>query len=215
MRVRSFRRAGWWCSMLCLAAAALAAAPPAAFREAPAYVAGRFEQQRSVPGLDVPVRAAGRFQVWRGHGVYWAFETPAPRAVSFTAQGAYLWRDPGARAVPLEGLAERHLGRLFLDLLDGDPERLAARFELTASEDPRSGRWWLSLRPKEVRVARALARIDLEGGVHLERLEVYETGGGRLRLEFTVDAQAAEPPAAARPLLDERALRACCLAGTR
>lgn len=164
----------------------------------PATLRGRFEQEKRLAGFRNPLRSSGDFLLVRGRGVAW--DTTAPFASSAVLTPAKLsTRLPGGDTRVLVDAAASPataaVTGLFLALVEGDLDALAARFDVVATAPAADGRWTLALRPRDDTLAKAIADIELSGREFVEIVRVREKAGDETVLRFLELTPA--PPAAA------------------
>jgi hypothetical protein len=171
-------------------------------RLAPAGVLrGRFEQEKQVQGFRQPLRSTGDFVVAPGRGVVWNTRQPFASTLVLTAKQVQVRKPDGTRKAVGKsrgGRAAALVNQLMVALLAGDLPTLQKRFELQETLLP-EGRWRLDLVPRESALKRAFARLELEGGRHVDAVRLDERSGDRTTLRFLDlrDAPATLAPAEA------------------
>ncbi|SHF21464.1 Outer membrane lipoprotein carrier protein LolA [Modicisalibacter ilicicola DSM 19980] len=165
---------------------------------------GRFEQQRYLADLDTRLISSGHFLYERDTRVVWTLETPVEDRLVFKAESL-----PEAAPVPGEASGgspdnarqREQVATLFLRLLQGDWQSLRERFSLELSGDENA--WQVTLIPEAEALRERLSRIELQGGRHLEHLELDAANGDVLEVRFfdqrPLEAGAAEAPDASEP----------------
>lgn len=164
---------------------------------------GRFEQDRRIAGFRKPLRSQGRFLLVRGRGVVWTTEAPFASETVVTGERIVVHPADGGTRVVLDGErqpAMREVGRAVLALVGGDLDALSRRFDTAVQRLPGDA-WRMELRPRDRRLARAFARIVLQGDRYVRQVEMEDAGGDRTTLRF---ADLRETPAT---LSDEEAAR--------
>jgi outer membrane lipoprotein-sorting protein len=164
-----------------------AAAAQVQARLAPVTVLrGRFEQEKHVTGFRNALRSSGDFLIARGRGVVWATRAPFASTLVLTPEQMSVVQADGSRqslAGGQGGRAVAMVNGLMLALMTGDTATLGKRFRLepTLRDD---GAWTLVLVPRDGALKKAFARIELEGGRHVEAVHLIEAGGDRTDLKF-------------------------------
>jgi hypothetical protein len=155
----------------------------------------RFTEERTVSGLDSPLRAAGTL----------AFQAPdrfvrrqtEPRAESMEVAGNRLvWTRGGrTRQVALDAVPEAAaLLEALRGTLAGDAAALQRHFDASVGGSP--ALWTLSLKPRDAQLANAVRGLQIAGsGADLRSVDLQMTGGDRaLMLIEPVDARAPSRP---------------------
>ena len=190
--------AGWLLCACLFAPAALAAGDDLArVRQQVANVPvlrGEFVQEKRVSGFTRPLRSTGTFLIARGKGVVWKTLAPFPSEMVVTGDRILSRQRDGIARVEVDAREQpalRGINAAMLALVNGDIDRLSSQFDIRASAPEGAGRWTLLLTPKSRALARAFARIELEGGRHVRVARIVEAGGDATTLSF--DAIREEP----------------------
>lgn len=152
-----------------------------------AVLRGEFAQEKRVAGFKNPLRSQGRFVLVRDRGVVWTTLKPFPSEIVVTRERIYSVQRDGSRRVELDGSRQpalRGVNQMMLALVAGDLQSLAARFDAQATALPGQG-WKLSLTPKSATLAKAFARIDLQGDRYVREARIVEAGGDTTVLDFS------------------------------
>jgi hypothetical protein len=153
--------------------------------DAPAVLRASFSQERVLPGFRRPLRSEGEVLLVRGEGLRWATRAPFPSTLVVRG-GRMAFRDAeGRRQSVDEGGHVAGLVQELLDaLLSADRAALAKRFTLTEMPPPRPEAWALGLVPKGPPLNGLYERIEVIGGTHVERIDLYESSGARTTIRF-------------------------------
>ena len=79
--------------------------------------------------------------------------------------------------------APQAVANLLIGLFSADTGKLKSAFRLFWSERPPG--WWLGLKPRDPRLARAISDVAVSGGERVRQVEVDESGGDRTVITFT------------------------------
>lgn len=156
---------------------------------------GEFVQEKRISGFSRPLRSSGTFLVARGKGVAWKTLAPFPSEMVVTGDRILSRQRDGTSRVEVDGREQpalRGINAAMLALVNGDVDRLSSQFDVQASAPAGAVRWTLLLVPKSRALARAFARIELEGGRHVRVARIVEAGGDTTVLSF--DAISEAPP---------------------
>lgn len=152
-----------------------------------AVLRGEFAQEKRVAGFKNPLRSQGRFVLARDRGVVWTTLKPFPSEIVVTRERIYSIQRDGSRRIEMDGSRQpalRGINQMMLALVAGDLQSLAARFDAQASALPGQG-WKLSLTPKSAALAKAFARIELQGDRYVREARIVEAGGDTTMLDFS------------------------------
>ena len=147
---------------------------------------GRFTQTATVAALSAPLVSSGSFYFDRARGVSWHVEQP------ISAQFVFLPTTDGAPAA--RGQVQMSwVGQLLNTVLAGDLSALSRMFLVDGSLSPDG--WALVLAPKSTAVARAIAKIDVDGGTAIHRIKLLEANGDDITIVFSEVQHPASLPA--------------------
>ena len=157
-------------------AADLPAPPPASF-------AAGFVQTRTLPGFDAPLTSKGKLSYDKTKGFRWEITSPYHYLFDMSGGKAHeelpdgTQRDLDPDQTPWLAAVQH----IFVSALSGDRDELARYFTLTEQ-----GRL-LTLTPKPGPIADAIRRIEVTESApgRPERLDIYESSGGKMDIRFT------------------------------
>ncbi|MYM63978.1 LolA-related protein [Pseudomaricurvus sp. HS19] len=146
-------------------------------------VNGRFVQNKTLQGLDIPLRSEGHFAL-TDDTLLWQVTSPIASELQISRDAIVQLED--GREVFRLSAAEQPLSRvisdIFLAVFQGDWALLQQHFDLQVSGS--ADDWQLQLLPLNDVIGRVAGRIDVEGGAQLQSLQLAEPGGDRTRIEF-------------------------------
>jgi hypothetical protein len=138
---------------------------------------GQYTQTATVAALSAPLISGGSFYFDRDRGISWHVERPISARFVFRPAAVE------QQATPAQQMPMQWVGRLLNATMAGDLAELSRTFYVDGSVA--ADRWALSLTPRSAAVARALVRIDIEGGVAVDRVELSEANGDTLAITFS------------------------------
>lgn len=144
---------------------------------------GRFEQQKQVAVLPVPLNSSGRFQFEQGKGVVWELLAPVQNKLELTSKGINFGNEQQVSSAQQAGVEV--VAKIFMGVIAGELDTLKDYFVVTAEGD--STKWVLHLTPHSANLAAYIKRIDLQGGEFTEQLDIAEANGDTTRIRFTTD----------------------------
>ncbi|GAB5450907.1 MAG: hypothetical protein Hals2KO_12350 [Halioglobus sp.] len=148
-----------------------------------AVIVGEFRQTRTDAKLPRPLQSSGHFVFWRGHGVHWATTSPLTQQTVYRPDTTWQMDDGPASARELRSRSDDIFRSVLLDVLSFDEAKLAAEFQPQWQVSD-NGSWQLNLIPMRGHLARAIESVELHGDENIERIEITDTRGGALLLEF-------------------------------
>lgn len=134
-----------------------------------------FRQEKHLPELKRPLVSHGVLTIVPSLGVDWQVTQPFKSEWKVTRGGRVL-------KGPKNG-APQAVANMLIGLFSGDTGKLKSAFRLYWSEQPPG--WWLGLKPRDPRLAKAISDVAVSGGQHVHRVEVDESGGDRTVITFT------------------------------
>lgn len=157
----------------------------ARFAAAPGFEA-RFEEEKRIALLAVPVRSEGRIYFAPPGRLLRRVERPDP-SVALIADGRLRMRQ-GTRVEELS-VTENPVLRGFVDsfraVLAGDREALARFYRAQYRPDRETGAWELVLTPRDAALARFVQEIRLRGqGAVIAEMRMLEVNGDETRTTF-------------------------------
>ena len=147
-------------------------------------LAGEFEQIRHISVLAVPLHSSGTFHYRRSDGIIWRTTDPMVSEVRISPGAGVVVVDDSGTPHPVP--ASELVAGIFLGVFSGDIDHLADYF--TIAHKSRGNGWALHLTPRLPALARQMEGIQLEGGDHVERVEIRDTNGDRSELQLRVTA---------------------------
>ena len=146
-------------------------------------VSGRFVQDKTLQGLDIPLHSEGNFAL-TDDTLLWQVTTPIASELQISRDAIVQLED--GREVFRLSAAEQPLSRvvsdIFLAVFQGDWALLQQHFDLQVSGS--ADDWQLQLTPLNEVIGRVAGHIDVEGGAQLKTLQLAEPGGDHTRIEF-------------------------------
>ncbi|MCE3028319.1 outer membrane lipoprotein carrier protein LolA [Salinicola sp. DM10] len=139
-------------------------------------LAGKFTQQRRLADLGTSLDSSGRFSFVRGQRVVWQLERPVEESIELTPEA--IVNGSGDRTPP----GGEQVARLFLQLLEGDWQALASRFEIALAGDAEA--WQVTLTPKAAALRERISSIALDGGRYIDHLTLRTPGGDTLAVRL-------------------------------
>jgi len=134
-----------------------------------------FRQEKHLPELKQPLVSHGVLTIVPSLGVDWQVTQPFKSQWKVTRSGRVL-KGP-------DNGAPQAVANLLIGLFSADTGKLKSAFRLFWSERPPG--WWLGLKPRDPRLARAISDVAVSGGERVRQVEVDESGGDRTVITFT------------------------------
>ncbi len=133
-------------------------------------VAGSYQQEQHIAGINGPVRAAGEFVLVRNQGLLWRPLDPVGPDQLFV------------RNAQNSAAAQRVMSRIMLDVFSaGILSDKKFTHQLGGTEEA----WHLLLTPKRRSLKRHLDQVTLVGGVYLEGATITLRGGRETQITFS------------------------------
>lgn len=155
-----------------------------------------FVQTKRIAALTRPIVSEGTMLFVRGTGVAWRIEKPSPSTFIVTPK-RIVRREEGRRDAVISAADRpevRFFSEIFLSLFSGDLEALERKFSVHSTYGTGGAHWRIGLKAKDRSLERYLSSILLEGGEHLERVEIREGEGDVSEIAFGDVAISTEPP---------------------
>ena len=146
---------------------------------------GHFDQSKQLIGLKRPMISNGRFCVVADKGVLWRTLQPFPNTVRLTRdeiihlQGDRVAMRLDAKQEP----ALRMINSVLFALLAGDLGQIEKWF-LVEGVIHDNG-WSVTLKAREPALAKAVARVMLDGDTYVKSITISETSGDRTSIVFS------------------------------
>jgi hypothetical protein len=142
-----------------------------------------FHQERSLPGMRVPLKSAGTFRFEPGVEAVWVQATPVAQTILLRREGMELLRPDGSSqklssSAPVAG----EIASALFALGQGDLAVLSKTFEVQWVRRGEAD-WSLKLLPRGV-ASKAFKDIVLSGGADLRSIVLTDAGGLPTRIEF-------------------------------
>ena len=148
---------------------------------------GRFEQQKNIAVLPVPLMSNGRFTLEQGKSIEWQLLEPVQQTIRLSPNGITLESGGKAgklgEAMPAQG-AET-LTKVFMAVVSGQWETLSEYFEIEAAGN--ADKWQLLLLPRSQALAAYIRQIEIRGGEFTEQLDIAEANGDSTIIRLTID----------------------------
>jgi hypothetical protein len=163
---------------------------------------GEFEQTKTLKGFRNALVSKGEFLVARGQGVWWHTQQPFETTLVVTPTRLFTRNADGSTSDLADAQAEpgvRQVNELVFSLLAADIDALGDKFAMVAQPVGATG-WTLALTPRDVNIARFLARATLAGERDVQTVRIEEARGDTTLIRFShqVPAKALTTDEAAR-----------------
>jgi hypothetical protein len=142
-----------------------------------------FRQERSLPGMRVPLRSSGTFRFDPGKEAVWVQTTPVAQTILLRREGMELLRPDGSSqklssSAPVAG----EIASALFALGQGDLAVLSKTFDVKWVKQGETD-WSLKLLPRGV-ASKAFKDIVLSGGADLRSILLTDAAGLPTRIEF-------------------------------
>jgi hypothetical protein len=157
-------------------------------------VRAEFEQTRANPALAHPQVSRGQLLFVVGHGMLWQTQTPFAETLAFTGRHAARVDGQGGSQPLRDARGVSQISQMLQSMLSGRTDEVLRLFDVQASGT--SAQWTLRFTPKQSRMARVLASIELGGGasfLQAIRITMQDGGSTDIRLSHTRDAGSLDP----------------------
>lgn len=141
---------------------------------------GGFIQTKSIAILRHPLVSDGEFLLVSDRGLYWQIDNPVKIRFLMNSQGIHPLDN--SRQSPPPAISQS-LGPIFMAMVSGDVKTLAENFSLyfLGSAD----KWSIGLKPRsETFIDKAIEYIVLNGGQHIEDINIQESNGDTTQLQL-------------------------------
>lgn len=158
-------------------------------------VAGKFDQQKKLQGLEYPLTSQGEFIFWKSHGLYLASDKPFFNASTITLDNIIHWQEDGSAVLSQEqnGLVQREISRTLLAFFSADLTLIEQRFH--TQWQFHSDTWELTLTPRHEMVRKQMHSAHLRGGEFIQSLHLVAANGDVTDLAFSSITGQAAPTA--------------------
>lgn len=159
-----------------------------------AAVRADFTQTRSNPALEKPQVSQGQLLFVLGHGMLWQTQTPFAETLAFTGQQAARIDLQGQPHPMRDARGVSQISQMLQAMLSGHADEVRRQFHIAASDS--GAQWTLRLVPRQERMARVLASIELSGDAFLENIRIVMRDGSDTDIRFaqTRDASTLSGP---------------------
>ena len=149
-----------------------------------AIVAGEFQQQKKLQGMQFPLRSQGHFIFWKKHGLYLVNEKPFFNATTITGDSLINWQQDGSANVAQEqsGLVQHEINKTLLAFFSADVAAIESNFSPVWSFEKET--WQLILTPKLDMIKKYMLSATMRGNKFLNQLDVVGANGDITHLEF-------------------------------
>lgn len=143
---------------------------------------GRFEQQKTIAVLPMPIRSSGEFHFTRGKGVIWETLVPVNSRIELTPNGINLGEQS---AQSQQQQASAVVANIFMGVIAGKLDSLTHYFTIQTLGD--ASHWRLTLTPSSPNLAAYIQSIEVRGEEFTQQLDIAETNGDKTRIQFSTD----------------------------
>jgi hypothetical protein len=151
----------------------------------PVVVRGEFEQKKVIEVLGRPLISRGDFVFARDQGVIWRTRTPFAQILRLTRTG--ITQEQGGQVLfKLSADREptiRAMGEILLPLFSAEFDQMEKSFRVSGGVNGEN--WRVVLDPIPAVLAQVFRQIRLEGGSHIQRVELLEANGDRTEIRFS------------------------------
>lgn len=141
-------------------------------------LAGRFRQEKHVEFLSDPIVSSGMFSLHQTDGIAWHVTDPLESLME--VHGTTVMLD--GKLVRDHGVG-RLMSLLMAGFMQGDLDSITRYFDVTG--DVSENGWELTLKPRSRRMKSNFARMEIDGGQHLQAINIIERSGNRTLIEFS------------------------------
>jgi hypothetical protein len=145
-------------------------------------IEGSFSQSLQISVLKAPLLSSGEFHYQRGEGLIWHTTQPVDNKIHIDPKKGVV--SIGAENNPHTIPGSKIIADIFLGLFSCDLGYLGKYFTIATGTE--RGHWSLRLTPKDPGMAERIEVIHMEGGEHIDRVDIVETNGDRRELTFNV-----------------------------
>ena len=138
---------------------------------------GKFQQQKQLQGLPLPLTASGNFSYSQDQGLNWHTLSPVNSQLQ-------IGNKPAVNAGTLDSNTNASLvANIFIAVVRGDLRQLQQYFTIQSSGD--TAHWRLRLTPIKETLASYLSYIDVAGAELTEQLYIAEAGGDTTSIKLS------------------------------
>lgn len=150
----------------------------------PAYLQGKFVQEKYLAELDASLKSSGVFNYQRRSSIRWETIEPIQNVLLMTpesitnSQGGNELITMQVDSNPVVTI----LSDIFFSVLTAEWEQLATYFSLSGSSI--EGRWQVELIPSDKTIMQVVSRVQLTGDTLLRELIFFEKNGDKTTIKF-------------------------------
>lgn len=160
---------------------------------------GKFQQQKTIAVLPVPLNSNGRFSFEQGKEVVWETLLPVQSRLTLTPGGISFADAKGEQKTPAQAqqAGAEIVAKIFMGVIAGELDSLQDYFTLSATGT--ASDWQIQLVPRSANLSAYITRIELRGGQYTEHLDIAEANGDKTYIMFTTDKVVPKTAAQAQP----------------
>jgi outer membrane lipoprotein-sorting protein len=160
---------------------------------------GKFQQQKTIAVLPVPLNSNGRFSFEQGKEVVWETLVPVQSRLTLTPGGISFADAKGEQKTPAQAqqAGAEIVAKIFMGVIAGELDSLQDYFTLSATGT--ASDWQIQLVPRSANLSAYITRIELRGGQYTEHLDIAEANGDKTYIVFTTDKVVPKTAAQAQP----------------
>ncbi len=150
---------------------------------------GRFDQQKTIAVLPMPINSSGEFHFAQGQGVVWETRVPVQSQVKLSPGGISFDDQP---APPGSNQATAIVAKIFMGVIAGELASLSDYFSIQTLGD--ADHWQLILTPRSDNLKAYIHSIEVRGEEFTEQLAIDEANGDKTLIKFSVEQVARVKP---------------------
>ena len=143
---------------------------------------GRFDQQKTIAVLPMPINSSGVFHFAQGEGVIWETRVPVQTQVKLSPGGISFDDQPAPAG---SNQATAIVAKIFMGVIAGELSSLNDYFSIQTLGD--ANHWQLILTPRSDNLKAYIQNIEVRGEEFTEQLAIDETNGDKTLIKFSVD----------------------------
>lgn len=130
---------------------------------------GRFNQEKVIGVLPLPLLSSGTYSYSRNSGVIWQTLEPLPSRIHLTREGVY----SDDQLEPIQG--SNHFAALMLSIFTGDFDQARSQFDITF--DGGVDNWRIHMVPRQPALAAHIQSVELVGTATTDQVMLLEANG--------------------------------------
>ena len=148
---------------------------------------GRFDQQKTIAVLPMPIVSSGVFHFAQGEGVVWETRVPVQTQVKLSPGGISFDDQPAATGSnqAATNQATAIVAKIFMGVIAGELSSLNDYFNIQTLGD--SDHWQLILTPRNDNLKAYIHSIEVRGEEFTEQLAIDEANGDKTLIKFAVE----------------------------